>query len=838
MSWDNSDRRPARRVRRVSARVLAALCLFVLVAAAAPVFAQARDVAPGSVPQLQAGEGLLLVEADSDVALASLQLARLDGDNIDALHAADAGVTARLLAVPAGRYAWRNATVQSGRRFSFGTSPEEAFDVAPGRITYAGDLVLRVKGRDGMSFQTANRGLRAIDWLRAAYFQLAQSLPLVYSGHYPDPFPAFYAQERAASPARDDELSKVLAPPAPRQLPLSPLDLWHYRRIDSASLNPAGDLVVENVHENDTLWALDLIDLATRARVRLATSAQRFGSIGWAGDRTLLAGSGEDSSRERVILFDVTTTTGAAPTFAQTRLPDDGHVLATRTGVPGQILFERRGAYGRLEVVALDIGLRGGVRHFQTELRGRLAVAADPDIGWFADAHGRVRAATLHREDGTLALMYGNGERFDEVLPLRDDGGFRPLGLSNAGDLVFGLSDEGSAQRDLVAFDPKQGKVVRTLFRKPGVDVQDAVLDADGEPIGASYFEAGHRVTAFLDPALQPLQPALAQAFPNRSVDIAGRSDDGRTLLLWVEASDLPATLYRYDVASAQASLVDVAAPWLQGRTFVPSVAVQATSRDGLPVEAFLTVPPGDGRRALVVLPHGGPIGISDHRLFNPEVQFLASLGYAVLQVNFRGSDGYGTAFREAGYHAAGTAIEDDIDAALQAALAQHPLDASRMCIMGSSYGGYSALQSATRWPGRFRCAVSIAGITDRMLFFTASDSGNTARTRAELERLVGDPRSEYAEMLATSPLYRYRALTLPVMLVHGREDTRVDYEHARRLVRMLNLAGHPPVMLSFDNESHNWRELGDIAIAYRGVAGFLREHLGVGAAEHKAAAL
>jgi dipeptidyl aminopeptidase/acylaminoacyl peptidase len=410
---------------------------------------------------------------------------------------------------------------------------------------------------------------------------------------------------------------------------------------------------------------------------------------------------------------------------------------------------------------------------------------------------------------------------------LRDDGGFRPLGLSDQGDLVFGLSDEGSGQRNLVAFDPKQGKVVRTLFAKPGVDVLDAVLDGHGQPIGATYFENGQRVNTFFGTDTPMLQDALAHAFPDRSVQVAGRSRDGSTLLLWVEASDLPATLYRYDVASAQAERVDVAAPWLEGHAFVSSVALQATSRDGTPVEAYLTLPAGDGARPLVVLPHGGPIGVSDRRLFNPEVQFLASLGYGVLQVNFRGSDGYGTAFREAGYHAAGTTIEDDIDAALQTALSKYPLDASRMCIMGSSYGGYSALQSAIRSPQRFRCAVSIAGITDRLLFFTASDSGTSATTRAELERLVGDPVGEYDAMVATSPLYHYRGLDLPVMLVHGREDARVDYEHANRLVRMLNLAGRPPVMLSFDREGHNWRDLNDIATAYRGVAGFLREHLG-----------
>jgi dipeptidyl aminopeptidase/acylaminoacyl peptidase len=224
-------------------------------------------------------------------------------------------------------------------------------------------------------------------------------------------------------------------------------------------------------------------------------------------------------------------------------------------------------------------------------------------------------------------------------------------------------------------------------------------------------------------------------------------------LALWVEASDRPPALYRFDVARGETRLLDVASPWLQGRAYARGTVLQARGRDGTPLEAFLTLPPGQHPRPVVVLAHGGPVGVGDSLRFDPEVQFLAALGYAVLQVNYRGSDGYGTAFREAGYHAAGTAIEDDIAAALDAALARFPLDASRMCIMGSSYGGYSALQSSIRWPGRFRCAVSIAGISDRPLFFTASDSGNLPATRAELERVVGDPRHALAAMVATSPL-------------------------------------------------------------------------------------
>jgi dipeptidyl aminopeptidase/acylaminoacyl peptidase len=297
--------------------------------------------------------------------------------------------------------------------------------------------------------------------------------------------------------------------------------------------------------------------------------------------------------------------------------------------------------------------------------------------------------------------------------------------------------------------------------------------------------------------------------------------------MLWVEGSDQPVALYHLDIVRAQASLLDVAAPWLEGKHFVESQILRVKSRDGLPIEAYLTVPPASGKRPLVVLPHGGPVGVSDRLLFNPEVQFLASLGYAVLQVNFRGSEGYGKAFREAGHHAEGTGIEDDIDVALTEALARYPLDPQRMCVMGSSYGGYSALQSTVRWPQRFRCAVSISGVSDRVLFFTASDSGNSAKGRETLERIIGNPNTELDQMLETSPLYHYRELQVPVMLVHGEQDMRVDYEHARRLVRMLNLAGHKPVMLSFKDGGHSYGDIEQIEKTYAGIAGFLERYLG-----------
>src|SRR5690554_1497508 len=217
------------------------------------------------------------------------------------------------------------------------------------------------------------------------------------------------------------------------------------------------------------------------------------------------------------------------------------------------------------------------------------------------------------------------------------------------------------------------------------------------------------------------------------TVNTVERSQDGQVMILWADAGDQPPRLYHLDVARRKASLVGSSQPWLEGWTFAPTEVVAFRAGDGLEMEAFLTIPHGDVDRPLVVLPHGGPIGIADTLHFDPEVQFIASLGYAVLRVNFRGSAGYGRAFREAGHGNLGTLIEDDIDAAIRHVLERYSLDAERMCVVGSSYGGYSALVAAVRWPERFRCVVSIAGVSDRALMFTASDSGRSSEGRRVL---------------------------------------------------------------------------------------------------------
>lgn len=785
-------------------------------------------VDPGETPSLKDGEGLLAISVDTSEALASVKFLKAGAFfSGDVLSRVPAGRTMQLYVVPAGRYQWNKVNLFD----TFGWSsiltlkddPEYGFEVQAGRITFPGELVVRPQGLWRARVWIANRSLPVVDWLRGKFPQTYARYPFAYSGHYPDPFPEFYRKELAAVDTPPADLDTRREPPAAGELPLSPKLLWTPGRIQAASLNPGGTLVAEIVREGDVWW-LELVDVAVGTSQRVVKSALGIEYVRWKGERTLLVGL-PAAGGTQLHAFLIGERSGEALGIQHLKGPTGGRIVDLLPASPNDILYEGSMRLG-LAVHRLDVSSQKGIEGFPwMSWTGRLNRGVKDDYAWYADGSGRLRMA-WSKKDGASVLVYGADGQYREVLRSTDDTGLELLLLSYEGDVVYALSDEERLQRDLVAYDPVQAKVTATLFSKAGVDVVDAIFDDRRRPIGVKYYQGGNLVSEYFDGRNRDVGAELQAAFPKRSVSVVERSRGTDRMLLWVDGSDQPEQLYYFDATRREAQLIDESRPQLGKRTFVPSALLKVQGKDGLPVEAFVTLPDGAGKRPLVVMPHGGPIGISDAMHFNRDVQFLASLGYAVLQVNFRGSDGYGRAFREAGRRQLGQGIEDDIDAALQAALKQFPLDEDRMCMLGASYGGYSALFSAIRWPGRFRCAVSIAGVSDRVLMFTASDSASGKAGRKALETLIGDPNAELERLIDTSPLYRYRQLTTPVMLVHGDEDRRVDPEHTRRLARLLNLAGRPPVVLTFEKEGHGFTEPKDLEAQWSGVAGFLRKHL------------
>jgi len=233
---------------------------------------------------------------------------------------------------------------------------------------------------------------------------------------------------------------------------------------------------------------------------------------------------------------------------------------------------------------------------------------------------------------------------------------------------------------------------------------------------------------------------------------------------------------------------------------------IEVTSEDGERVEAFLALPNDrrEGGAPLIVMPHGGPIGVRDNKDYNPIVQYFASWGFAFLQVNYRGSSGYGRRFEDAGKKQWAQGIEDDIDAAVEYAIARPEIDGTRICIVGGSYGGFSALASVIRHAKRYRCAASLNGAADIPLGFSDGECADSERCVESLVDIVGDPKTERDKLVDISPAYHVDQIHTPVFVIYGTEDQRVDPDHSHRLLLMLETFGKEHESLEVKGAGHS----------------------------------
>jgi dipeptidyl aminopeptidase/acylaminoacyl peptidase len=790
--------------------------------------ASMREVKPGEVPALGPDEGLLVVDVNTSRVLDALHIRRdnkvFGGDDV---RDVPRGRTSRLYVATAGDYRWDSIDLFLNDRplvsFDLERDEELHFQVKPGVINYPGDFVDRSHGFTEAIIHSANHGLVAIDWLRAHHPGVYQRYAFFYTGHYVDPFPEFYRTERATAASRADaDLARTLPAPAPGALPIPLKDLWPDRWIQRMELSPGGDLLAE-VTVDSKASHLDVIDLKTRVATRVMNAEARVDRIDWIDDATMALSYNVSQAPPGVCIIHVGgARADGRRTATKYLIPRTGWVVGTLPNDSDHLLYQTSGRNNALHVFRIDVSGPDAGTKFQFSVSDRLDHGIEGATDWFTDGTGKLRAAVV-KQGADWMIYYGTDGRYRPVLEASD---FSLLALSDDGRLLYGLSDRQRGQTDLVSFDPVS-RTFATVYSKPGVDIQAPVFDTRRHIIGASYYQHGLRVVDYFAEADRAVAARIAKAFPDATTLLIDRDDAGKQFVVLVQASDQPPRYYHYDAEHSTAILIDESAPGLAQRKLATTRTFEVTAGDGAKIEAQLTLPPGaTGKVPLVVYPHGGPIGVRDSLEFDPSVQLFASLGYAVLQVNFHGSEGFGRAFREAGKRHFGSLIEDDIDAATRKVLGEQPIDPARVCIVGSSYGGFSAMVSAIRWPQRFRCAVSISGVSDQQLLFTASDSSRTAQDREEGKKIIGDPVADGATMRMHSPLYRYRELAVPVMLAHGTEDQRVDYENSFRLARMLNIAGRAPVMMTLEGEGHGgFENVNEIAL-WGGVAGFLRAHL------------
>ncbi len=442
--------------------------------------------------------------------------------------------------------------------------------------------------------------------------------------------------------------------------------------------------------------------------------------------------------------------------------------------------------------------------------------------------------------DYTLGIRFAEGvpqiwrknpgaELWEHIWTANRESAFLPVHMSDDAKTMWVLSDAETDRVVAAEFDLENGVFRDVLYQHDRVDVEDLIMDEDGQtPIGVIFTEQGLLRYHFFSAQAKAEFERLRSYLPGKGIILIGYAGGSDTRLVFASSPTERGSIHICNLASDQCDLVESIAPWLDEKPISAAIAIDVPSTDGFTVEAFLTMPSNTRVSVpLIALPHGGPIGISDDRYFSSEVQWLAANGYAVLQVNYRGSAGYGGQFMKAGLRQWGRGIEDDIEAAVHKVLLDHPgIDRDRVGIFGGSYGGYSAIMSVIRNPELFKCAASFAGVMDLTLLFTESAAKQHEYLRDILIEYVGDPDVDYQEQVEHSPVYRYKDIKRPVLLGHGLVDTVVDFEHSWRLHSMLRLAGGETSFVPLKRVGHGFDYINQAKDFYEPLLEFLDTHL------------
>jgi dipeptidyl aminopeptidase/acylaminoacyl peptidase len=325
-----------------------------------------------------------------------------------------------------------------------------------------------------------------------------------------------------------------------------------------------------------------------------------------------------------------------------------------------------------------------------------------------------------------------------------------------------------------------QTKQIEKVYAFDDSDVRSVVADfADREVIGVrSYSDKRRDFWLRKDDAAAKTYQSLQRAFGNQRVTVTSTSEDGRLAVVFVDSDVNPGDYYLFDTTSMHADFLRAGRIWIEPKQMLPKEPIALKARDGLQLHGYVTRAAGDGPHPMVVLPHGGPHGIRDWWEFDPEVQLLANRGYTVLQVNFRGSGGYGAEFERAGYGEWGAKMQDDLTDATRWAIEQKIAPADRICIYGASYGGFAALMGAAREPDLYRCAIGYSGVYDLELLHESADPASPNDV-AYLDRALG---TDVAKQRAQSPVYNAQSIKAPVLLIHGSADRTAVLEHAKRM--------------------------------------------------------
>ena len=462
------------------------------------------------------------------------------------------------------------------------------------------------------------------------------------------------------------------------------------------------------------------------------------------------------------------------------------------------------------------------------KLNGRIRAPAS-DALLAVDAKGRVRFAFSNNDDFDSIIHERNletgkwrlfnkteyGESAVEPVAVMEDGKVWVRTAPDKGPLgIYSMNPETQEMSLIYRHDYVDASVLRDWrFNIWGINI---------EP------DLPRTISINPEHPLSVLNAELGEVFPGRYLSIANQTHDGRFTLARTYDDNSTPELYLFDAKERQLAPLFDYMPWIDDGLLAETQPIELTARDGLTLHGYLTLPTSAAsaeNQPLVLMPHGGPHGPRDFWGYDRYVQVLATHGYAVLQVNFRGSGGYGPHFEKLGHLEWDGKMQDDLTDATRWAIAQGIADPERICIHGWSYGGYATLMSIVREPDLYACAVAAAGVYDHDIQYRKADFIRWTRWGdAYIDKVIGPTAEDRRE---ASPITYLDRLKTPLLIVHGENDQRVPVEHARALRKALQARGIDAQYMEKKNEGHGFFKEQNRTDFFHALLNFLDRHIG-----------
>jgi dipeptidyl aminopeptidase/acylaminoacyl peptidase len=461
---------------------------------------------------------------------------------------------------------------------------------------------------------------------------------------------------------------------------------------------------------------------------------------------------------------------------------------------------------GEMEMIAEN---PGNVQAWMTDHRGRLRLATTTD-----GVHTGILFRDAESDPWRVVATYDFKEAAVPLLFTFDDA------------RIYVASNVGRDKEAIFEYDPATGQHLGLVFEHPQVDVSNLLWSRRRRTVTGVAYETDRPGYVFFDERRASLQRFLDEKLPGRHNRLTSHSRDETRYVVHSGNERGLGHYHLLDAAALRLEPLFPVAPWLREEELSPMQPLTYAARDGLEIPAFLTLPLGVEAKdlPLVVIPHGGP-WTRDTFGFDPEAQWLANRGFAVLQPNYRGSAGYGRRFLEAGFGRWGLEMQDDVTDGVRHLVAQGIADPARVAIYGGSYGGYSALAGMTFTPEVYACGVAYVGVSN--LFSWIESIPPYWKPYLEMmHEMVGHPERDRERFVATSPLFHVDRIRAPLLIVHGANDPRVKQAESDQIVAALRARGVEVDYLLKEDEGHGFRNEENQFEFYARLESFLERHL------------